>query len=233
MLRRRFLLAALLAFLSGLSLHASSTGVRIRFGMTDSGNREWDGSASVSPGAVERIDGWRFLETDRVIEGNSWKASTRPRAVRRMNNPDRVIVQNLKMVGMVDNGVILILRDVGESSLVSVKTKQGDFSFRLSEIPHGAVIERLRGAVDVERVPATRALSAERDSEVFPAVAVGRDGTAAAAWITYSDSRGGQPTPPPGRRPTDFSYLAQRPGGDRLWVSPMWITYRSATASAK
>ena len=214
------ILALLSGLFLGLSANAASVGVRIRFGMTDPGNRDWDGSATVAPGVVERIDGWRFQETDRVLPGNSWKVSTRPMTVRRMNNPDRKMLQPVKNVnvGMVDNGVILILRDVNESSLVSIRSKQGDFSFRLSEIPHGKVIERLRGAADVERIPATWPLAAKRDAEVFPAMAIGKDGTTAAAWVAFTSSRGERPPLATTGRPTDFSPLADLPGADRLWV---------------
>src|SRR4051812_9692938 len=64
---------------------ATDVGVRVRFGLKDTGDTVWDGKASVSPGTIEHIDGWRFQGSDRVLTTNSWQASTRILSVRRTN----------------------------------------------------------------------------------------------------------------------------------------------------
>lgn len=215
----RLLAFALLAF-SAARLTAADIGVRIRFGLNDTGNTVWDGQASVSPGKVERIDGWRFEQTDAVLENASWKASTRPLTVRRSNNPKKNAKKKGAAAGnMADNGVFLVLTGVDESSLVKVSTKQGNFEFRLSDIPYGTVIEKMKGGVDIERTAATRALTTSREDDDYPALAVAPDGTAATAWVSFTpgidrDERGRVLSAPL----TDFEFLAKPPGGDRLWL---------------
>jgi hypothetical protein len=212
---------ALLAFVLCLtaSAFAADVGVRIRFGLTDPGNRTWDGKVSVSPGTVERIDGWRFQEGDRVLDNASWQASTRPLTVRRSNAAKKTAKKKTAAITMADNGVYLVLTGVTDSSLVKVETRQGNFEFRLAEIPYGQVIERLNGGVDIERVAASRQLTSQRDDDDFPALAVARDGTTAVAWISFTpgidrDERARQWQ----TAPADFSFLAKPPGGDRLWL---------------
>ena len=214
---RRFIPLALALWLitSGFS---AEVGVRIRFGLNDTGNTVWDGNVSVSPGSVERIDGWRFQDSDRVVNQGSWKASTRPLTVRRTNNPKKK-AKKMAGAGMADNGVFLVLTGVTDASLVKVETKQGNFQFRLADLPYGKVLEPLKGAVDVERVAATRQLTSQRDDDDFPAIAVAPDGTSAVAWISFTpgldrDERSRAPT----SAPKDYSFLARPPGADRLWL---------------
>lgn len=197
---------------------AADVGVRIRFGLTDTGNKTWDGSVSVAPGVIERIDGWRFQDSDAVLGNASWKASTRPLTVRRGNNAKKKAKKALEG-NMADNGVFLVLTGVSETSVVKVTTAQGNFEFRLAEIPYGKVIERLGGNIDIERVAATRALTSRRDDDDFPAIAVAADGTTSVAWVSFTpgldrDERARQLSRPI----TDFPPLAKPPGGDRLWL---------------
>ncbi len=209
-----------LIFAVSVPVFAADFGLRIRFGLTDTGNTTWDGKVAVTPGTVERIDGWRFQEADQVVDHQHWKASTRPITVRRSNNAKK----NAKKKGgasvlMADNGVILVLAGATEASVVKVETKQGNFEFKLSEVPYGKVVEKLKGAVDIERVAASRPLTSTRDDDDFPALAVGADGTAAVAWISFTpgldrDERARAMS----KAPADYSYLAKPPGGDRLWL---------------
>jgi hypothetical protein len=210
----------LLLTLISAPLFAADVGVRIRFGLNDAGNHEWNGKVSVTPGTVERIDGWRFQESDRVIDNASWEASTRPLTERKSNAKKKAAKKKTAANStMADNGVYLVLTGVTTASVVKVETRQGNFEFRLAEIPYGKVIERLDGRVDIEQVAASRPLTSKRDDDDYPAIAVGKDGTAAVAWITYTpgidrDERARQWQ----EAPKDFSFLAKPPGGDRVWL---------------
>jgi hypothetical protein len=212
-------LLALLGLVSTTCL-AADLGVRIRFGLTDTGNTVWDGNVSVTPGAIDRIDGWRFEQSDAVLENGSWKATTRPITARRSNNAKKTAKGKQKGGGlMADNGVFVMLRDVTDQSVVKVRTKQGDFEFRVADIPYGAVVEKLNGKVDLERVASTRPLTTQRDDDDYPAIATAPNGSVTVAWISYTP---GLDRDERSRRmetaPTDFSYLAKAPGGDRLWI---------------
>src|SRR4051812_19655129 len=199
---------------------AADVGVRIRFGLTDTGNTAWDGSVAVTPGKVESIDGWRFEQADKVIDANSWKASTRPLSVRRSNNAKKKAKANPKGGGLLaDNGVFVMLRDVTEASVVKVRTEKGDFDFPLSAIPYGKVVEKLGGNVDLERVAFTEPLSTQRDDDDYPSIAVDKSGAITVAWVSFTpgldrDERAKRLE----AAPSDFSYLAKPAGGDRIWV---------------
>src|SRR6516165_12477262 len=94
-----------LAVVSALPALASDVGVRIRFGLTDKEPKKWDGTISVVPGKIERVDGWRFEDGDQVQGTTGWKASTRPLTVRRSNNPKKAPKGKGGNANMADNGV--------------------------------------------------------------------------------------------------------------------------------
>jgi hypothetical protein len=194
-------------------------GVRIRFGLTDKESKKWDGTISVAPGKIERIDGWRFEGPDRVEGKDGWKAASRTLTVRRSNNPKKAGKGKGGNANMADNGVILLLTDVSESSMVKVQTAQGDFDFKLRDISYGKFVEKLNGSVDIERVAATRPLTTGRTDDDYPALTFAPDGTAFAAWVSYTpgidrDERAKRFE----KEPADLSYLAKESGGDQLWL---------------
>jgi hypothetical protein len=212
-------LSAFFAVMLVLSLPAADVGVRIRFGLTDKTPKKWDGTVTVAPGKIERLDGWRFEATDQVQATSGWKASTRPLTVRRSNNPKKAGKGKGGNANMADNGIILLLTDVNESSSVKVKTEQGDFDFKLADIGYGKFVEKLDGAVDIERVAASRPLTKGRTDDDYPALAVAPDGSAFAAWVSYTagidrDERAKRLE----KEPADLSYLAKESGGDQLWL---------------
>lgn len=213
-------IACVLIALASLPAFAADIGVRIRFGLTDSGNTVWDGDVAVSPGTVEKVEGWRFEQSDAVLDGNKWKASTRPLTVRRGNNNKKKANAKQKGGGLMsDNGVFVMLHDVTEQSVVKVQTKQGNFEFALADVPYGKVVEKLSGKIDLERVASTKMLSSKRDDDDYPAIATASTGDISVAWVSFTP---GLDRDERARRLetalTDFSFLAKQPGGDRIWI---------------
>ena len=213
------IILSLLAVTVAWPVFANDVGVRLRFGLTDKAPTKWDGTISVAPGKIERLDGWRFEGPDAIEGTTGWKASTRPLSVRRSNNAAKTARGRGGNGNMADNGVILLLAGVDESSVVKVKTLQGDFDFKLADSSYGKFIEKLNGAVDIERVAASRPLTTGRTDDDYPALAVAADGTAFAAWISFTpgldrDERAGRYQ----KEPADFAFLAKEPGGDQLWL---------------
>ncbi|MCB1123263.1 MAG: hypothetical protein KJT03_17035, partial [Verrucomicrobiae bacterium] len=209
----------LLTVISTCSVHSAEVGVRIRFGLTDRKPTEWDGSLSVSPGKIESLEGWRFEATDRVVGNNSWKASSRSLTTRRSNNANKRAGGRSTRGNMADNGLILLLTGVNENSVVKVKTDQGNFDFKLTDVGYGNYIEKLNGAVDVERVAASRPLSGGSSDDDYPSLAVAPDGTAYAVWISYTPGLDREERAKGLKEaPDDFAYLAKKPGGDQLWL---------------
>jgi hypothetical protein len=254
----------------GFSLSAAEVGVRIRFGLTDKEPQAWDGTVSVQPGQVAAISGWRFELTDRANGTEGWTASTRPVAVTRTNaqkakakankaankakTPEqkaKAAANKAKAAGgaLADNGVLLTLADASETSVVTVKTAQGEFAFTLAEIPYGKIVEKLEGAVEVERIAAARQVSTDRKTDDdYPSAAAAPDGTVYVVCSSYTpgidrNERARNWETAPG----DLKFLATAPGGDQLLVrvvkggvagEPLAVTetgadiYKSAVAVA-
>ena len=104
-----------------------AVGVRVIFGLGDREQAKWDGSV-VAPGTeIQQVEPWRFDDGD-VIDGNSWRVSTHP--IRLFGG------QNQANSPLVANGVILTLAETSDAE-VEVTTAQGNFTFRLGDIPYG------------------------------------------------------------------------------------------------
>ncbi len=229
-----------------VTAQAAEVGVRIRFGLTDNANTVWDGTVTVSPGRVTLLSGWRFEQTDAVEGTTGWKASTRPAATLGLrSNAQKKAGQLPPKAGgqpkgggqpkaggfpkgggaggaLADNGVILSLAGVTEDSLVEVKTEKGNFNFKLSDIPFGKMVGKLDGAVEVERVAASRPLTSVRTDEDYPGAAIAPDGTIYVTYVAFTpgidrDERSRTWDKEPG----DLSFLAKAPGGDQLWLLPV------------
>jgi hypothetical protein len=226
----RTLLVVCLVAVLALPATAGEVGVRIRFGLTDMEPTTWDGTVAVKPGRVTLISGWRFEQQDTVNGTEGWKASTRAAAVTGRTNAQKAKAKakakakkaKAKAAGgaLADNGVILSLADVEENSVVTLKTGQGEFSFTLSEIPYGKFIERLAGAVEIERVAASRQITADtRTDDDYPSAAIAPDGTAYVAYGSFTPGISRiERTRTWQAEPKDLSFLATPPGGDRLML---------------
>jgi hypothetical protein len=201
------------AFPASVAAAEEETAFRILFGMTDRESTKWDGALAVSPGAIARIEPWRFDEDDKIEESSAatarWKISTRQgRAF--AAQPQRPVVAN---------GVIVAFRNLTSASEVSVETAQGKFSFRPVDLPYGKTVKLLEGRVMVDRVTASERIAGSRDEQDYPAAAADREGN---VWVAYA-----QFTPNPkftgvrwsGTGETkNFAELAEPTGGDQIML---------------
>src|SRR5262249_11387749 len=87
-----------------------------------------------------------------------------------------------------------------------------------SEVSYGKFIEKLDGAVDVERVAASRPLTTGRVEDDYPALAVAPDGTTFAAWISFTPGLDRDQRAQRIEKEPDLSLLAKESGGDQLWL---------------
>ncbi len=67
-----------------------------------------------------------------------------------------------------ENGVLLSFTEVTEDSVVQVKTAQGDFGFKLADVPHGKIVGELEDAVEVERTASAAVLTDEKTDDDYP-----------------------------------------------------------------
>ena len=205
-----------------IPVHAE-VGIRVILGITDKEPAKWDGSASVDRGSITRIDPWRFSKEDEIL-GDSWKASTRPLTVRTATEARPVV----------SNGIILWLSGEDESTEIKLKTAQGDFSLRLSDLPYGKFSHALDGRVAVDRIPPSVQVTSSLDEQDYPVAARAPNGD---IWLAYLEFRHNQDhdklRAPLTAAPKDFSGYSAPPGGDQVlvkrfsqnrWSEPIAIT---------
>src|SRR5262245_7509863 len=105
-------------------------GFRILLGLTDTNSELWDGSLTVASGALARIEPWRFDMQDAFVEKTetsaSWRLSTHP--MRAFGGGQQAPQQRI-----VANGVIATLSRLNSSTEVTIKTAQGNFTFKPAE----------------------------------------------------------------------------------------------------
>ena len=213
------------ALLLGLSLlgaaaHADDVGFRVRFGLNDKTPTNWDGSITVSPGRVTSISGWHFAGGDSTDGTNSWTASTRPATGPLRSNNPRLAGQNARTNSLLsDNGVLLSFTDVTEDSVVQVKTEQGDFGFKIADVPYGKILPQLGEAVEVERTASAAVLTDSKTDDDYPSAALAADGTVFVAYTSFTpgldrDERSKRWE----KAPDDLAFLSKAPGGDQLWL---------------
>ena len=184
-------------------------GIRVLFGVTDKESAKWDGSVSVDRGRITRIDPWRFNNEDQILGENSWKVSTRPLMVRTAAEARPVV----------SNGVILWLSGEDESTEIKLKTAQGDFSLRLSDLPYGKFGHALGERVAVDRIPPASQVTSSLDEQDYPAAALAPNGD---IWLAYLEFRHNPDhdklRAPLTAAPKDFSGYTAPPGGDQVLV---------------
>ncbi len=218
---KRFVL--LLACLCS-SLFADDVEVLLQLGLNDKEPTEWDGTVKVEPGNLAGISGWRFQQQDKLVGKDGWAAKTRHQAVQgRANNPKKLGMakraqQNLGPI--MENGVYVKLRDVTPDSVVTVSTKVGNFTFKVSDAKYGEPTDLFENRAAVQRTAFNlRVMSDERSDEDYPALAMGKDGL---GCLVYQSFTPGLDRDERAKRweeePADLSFLNKPAGGDQLWM---------------
>jgi hypothetical protein len=225
-----FRLTLLIAALGLAAESRGAVGVRVLMGLTDQNSSKWDGSAAAPGARIAKIDPWRFdveqassgaLAAD-SIRDNTWILSTH-----RARNFGA-------STQFVPNGVIVWLEDETEATELDIKTAQGNFRLRLSDIPYGKGRKYLDNRVFADRIPPSWQITNSPDEQDYPAVAADRDGN---LWLAYIEFRH---NPDHDRirhlyfeRPANFDDMKAAPGGDQVllrkfsanrWGPPIAIT---------
>lgn len=203
----------LLALMIGVSLPAKAQiGVRVLLGVTDEAATKWDGSVSAEGTRVTRLDPWRFGKEDAINDDGSWQISTRP-----VLSFFHLIVHRTPPIG--DNGIIVWLSEENPNAEIKVKTVQGNFEFRLSDLPYGRYVYELGGRVALDRVPANTQLTNTPDEEDYPAAAVGANGEIWLAYLQFRHNPDHNKLRAPLTEPVkDFAPYSTPTGGDQVFV---------------
>lgn len=191
----------------------AATGVRVLLGTGDKAETRWDGSVTSSGAEVRLVEPWRFERGD-TITGNSWRLMTHPIQL----FGGRGLYGNVQELPVVANGVVLTLGDAPDAE-ISVQTTQGNFSFRMRDIPYGKPAKLLSGRVLVDRVPASAQLFNSTEEEDYPAAATDRDGNAWVTWLEFKHNPEHNALRANMRAATtDFAKFKSPTGGDQVFV---------------
>ncbi len=206
----------------------SETGVRILLGVTDTQSKTWDGSLSVRGGRLEKLEPWRFDGQD-SISGSGWKISTHAAELFLGG-----IFYAAPASPIVPNGVVAQLSGTAEDSEIQVKTAQGDFEFRLSQIPFGSALNLLNGAVTVDRIPAFTQITSSPEEQDYPAAIRGKDNDMWLAYVEFHHAKNHNQLRADVKQPiSDLQALASPTGGDQVfarhfsggsWGEPIAVT---------
>ena len=179
----------LLAFVPAAAAAQSGT-VTVYLGLGEKAEavEAWGGSVQVSGGELTALEERHFSAADRLTGANKWTASTREERIRGFPrvNYNEMSPAELPPTQYSPVGLFATIRG-GGSARVAVKTRQGNFSFRLSELTYEAK-SFLGGRATAALTPAVEKLSSEEYEDDEAALVRISDDAVAAAWVAY---RGG------------------------------------------
>ena len=167
------------------TLDDSVVSFRVRFGISDSEPRTWDGSLAVTGGEVVDLRNWHPRPGDQLKGKTAWSLSTR----RGQNFQRRAWEEELPTapVGyLLVPGVIVDVKTAG-STAVAFRTPSGEFVVRPGELRAGHPAVLLGGSVIADRVPHAQMLSGAGGDyqNDFATMLGGADGEVWAAWVAY------------------------------------------------
>ncbi len=185
--RHRMKPLSLLLILLPALLLAQNTTVYIGLGENAKAVEAWDGSISVSGGELVSLEDRHFLDNDKMTGPNRWSASTREEQIKgfALMNYNEMSPAELPPTQYSPFGLFATIRD-GGSARVSVKTKQGNFQFRVGDLSYDAT-EFLEGRASAAITPAVEKLSSEEYEDDEAAIIRTSDTSVGAAWVAYKD----------------------------------------------
>ncbi|HLJ12900.1 MAG TPA: hypothetical protein VKV15_00265 [Bryobacteraceae bacterium] len=164
--------------------------VNLLFGVKDAKPTAWDGSATISAGAIERIEGYHFTDSAkaRTTEATSveWVCSSHEWTPYASGmHPNERPEPHATM--LVPIGVTIYYRAPADAKL-QVKLKTGDeFSFRLAELPEIDAIYPLNNhAIEVRRSAVVQKITDAEYEDDYPSIATDGD-TVWVAWQAFKN----------------------------------------------
>ena len=156
--------------------------VRVRFGVNDTAPNKYDGSASVTGGAILRIRNWHPRPGDRVDQGG-WSLATRKGPLFAMRAWDAEQLHAPQTPILVP-GVLIDVKGAGGTKLT---IKAGGSTVTVSPF---AARPAVAGNIAVDVVPTPLALSTTEYQNEFPTLVQGSGREMWMAWVAW-DPRGG------------------------------------------
>ena len=158
---------------------------RIRFGVADTSETAWDGSASVANGDLLRVRDWHPRPENEMSGDSGWKLSTHKGVNFRWRPWEKP-----PPFGPAEYywapGVIVDVKS-SPSTRLDIQTRNGNFSFSPAELPAGRPAAFLEGGVVVDRVPSAELLSTSQHQDDFASMLSGENGEVWVCWVAYRD----------------------------------------------
>ncbi len=194
-----------------IAMPANAVGLEVHLGVKDTEATPWGGEVELSEGKLLTMSVRRGGANARV-DGTRFTA----RSIRQQQTV---------------NGPILRLDlDAPATATVTLKTRQGNLSFKLADLQPGTRKPYLEGRATVVREEGAVRLTGRETEDDYPALAKGPDGTVWLAYVEY------QPDPPivmDRVKAGSFEELAPTGNGDqivlmrfdgRTWYPPLEVT---------
>lgn len=205
----------------------------VTLGIGDRSEVDWSGEIDVRNGELAGLIGYEMGAGDRTVPPASWEMSTRPAFPFDRRNHDLDILVDLEEGTYLTPRFHLYLKG-STATEATITTRQGDFTFRLGEIPAAGGKTFLGGRARVSDSAFATLIgrgdtggpSERLTDNDYPSIAVAKDGATWVAWQGF-DGKGGdrifaEKLAPGELRPSEARPFAVSPeGGD---------VYRSAVA---
>jgi hypothetical protein len=189
--------------------------VRILMGLGDESPQPWNGKASVDPGEVLGVEGYR-LRDGSVTGPAAWTARSLP--ARKAFVAKKKLVASKKAAppgpAVVPTGVVVRMKAPADA-ILTLTTEQGEVLIGLADLASGAPKRFLDGRIEARLVPTHAPLADSTAQEDYAASAP--DGKAA-AWVAYVEhqSRGPEASAALKAAPKEFKDFVPTGGGDQI-----------------
>ncbi len=151
--------------------------VEIMLGLNDTVRTAWDGEVSVSEGRVAGLEIVRSASGDATVDGGRFKVESKKKKAANKKKKQQELSQP---------AVIHANLEAPETAVVTVRSENGRFSFRLGDLKRAGPTRFLDGDVSVERrEPAVRLTGSGWEND-YPVAARAGDGS---IWLAYVEYR--------------------------------------------
>jgi len=163
---------------------ASVASVLIRFGLTDTEPRAWDGSLAVEGGELLALRNWRPRPEDRITGPDSWKLDTTRGVNFRLRAWEEEPAHGPRPYLLIP-GIVVDVRG-SSATRIRVTTVNGSFTVEPFSLLPGQARSFLDGAVTAERVPTAELVSGPGYQNDYATLVAEPGGQLWVAWVAYN-----------------------------------------------
>ena len=163
----------------------SVVSIRVRFGLTDTAPRSWDGTVNVSGGQLLSLRLWRPHPEDRIDGTSGWKLATR-QGVNFQKRPWEPELTVGPQPYINPTGLVVDVKG-SSGTRVQFRTGNGTFEVRPFDLAAGVPQRFLGGGAIADRVPTAQMISSREFQNDFATLAASPKGELWTAWVAYAN----------------------------------------------